>query len=96
MVHKGCSSHSECNVSSIDEKKRAVTQGFPGGSDSKESACNVRDLSSIPGLGRYPGRGHDNPLQYSCLESLMDRAAWQAIVPGGSKELDTTERLSTA
>ena len=41
----------------------------PGGSDSKESACNAGDLGSIPGLGRSPGGGHDNPLQYSCLEN---------------------------
>ena len=46
--------------------------GFPGGSDSKESACNVRDLSSIPGLGRSPGEGKGQPLQYSGLENPMD------------------------
>ena len=49
--------------------------GFPGGSDGKESACNVGDLGSIPGLERSPGRGHGNPLQYSCLENLMERGA---------------------
>ena len=43
--------------------------GCPGGSDSKESTCNVGDLSSIPGLGRSPGGGHGNPLQPSCLEN---------------------------
>ena len=43
--------------------------GFPGGSDSKESACSVGDLGSIPGLGRSPGGGYGNPLQYSCLEN---------------------------
>ena len=42
--------------------------GFPGGSVSEESACNAGDLGSIPGLGRNPGGGHGNPLQYSCLE----------------------------
>ena len=47
--------------------------GFPGGSDGKESACNVGDLGSIPGLGRSPGGEHGNPLQYSCLENPMDR-----------------------
>ena len=52
--------------------------GFPGSSTGKESTCNVRDLGSIPGLGRSPGGGHGNPLQYSCLENLMDREAWQA------------------
>ena len=44
--------------------------GFPGDSNGKESACNVGDLSSIPGLGRSPGGAHGDPLQYSCLESL--------------------------
>ena len=60
---------------------------MPGGSDGKESACNVRDLGSIPGLGRSPGEGHGNPLQYSCLENPMDRGAWWATVPGVAKSL---------
>ena len=47
--------------------------GFPGGSVGKESAYNAGDLGSIPGLGRSPGGGHSNPLQYSCLEDPMDR-----------------------
>ena len=47
--------------------------GFPGSSDGKESACNAGDLGSIPGLGRSPGGGHGNPLQYYCLENPMDR-----------------------
>ena len=58
---------------------------FPGGSDSKESVCNVRELSSIPGLARYPGERNGNPLQYSCLEKSMDREAWRAIVHGVTK-----------
>ena len=49
--------------------------GFPGGSDDKEFACNVRDLGSIPGLGRPPEEGQEYPLQYSCLENPMDREA---------------------
>ena len=53
---------------------------FPGGSAGKESACNAGDLGSIPGLGRSPGAGNDNPLQYSCLENPMHRGAWWAIV----------------
>ena len=56
--------------------------GFPGGLDGKESACSVGDLGSIPRLGRSPGGGHGNSLQYSCLENPMDRRAWQAIVHG--------------
>ena len=59
--------------------------GFPGGSAGKESALNVGDLGSIPGLGRSPGEGNGNPLQYYCLENPMDRGAWQAIVHGVAK-----------
>ena len=53
---------------------------FPGGSDGKESTCNAGDLGSVPGLGRSPGEGHGNPLQYSCLENPMDRGACRAAV----------------
>ena len=52
-----------------DKLPTSVLLGFPGGSDSKESAYNAGDPGSIPGLGRAPGGGHGNPLQYSCLES---------------------------
>ena len=58
---------------------------FLGGSDGKESACNVGDLDSILGLGRSPGGGHGNPLQYSCLENPMDRGAGWATVQGVAK-----------
>ena len=64
---------------------------FPGGSDGKESACNVGDLGSIPGLGRSPGGGHGNPLQCACLENPLDREAWWAVCsPWSCKELDST------
>ena len=63
-----------------DRLPTSLFLGFPGGSDGKESACNAGDLGSIPGLGRSPGIGHGNPLQYSCLESSMDRGAWWATV----------------
>ena len=53
---------------------------FPGGSDGKESACNVGDLGSIPGLGRSPGGGHSNPPQYSCLENPKDRGGCQTTM----------------
>ena len=56
--------------------------GFPCGSAGKESTCNVGDLGSIPGLGRSPGDGNGNPLQYSCLENPMDRGTWRATVHG--------------
>ena len=59
--------------------------GFPGGSDGKESACNVGDLVSLPGLGRSPGGGPGSPLQCSCLENSMDRGAWRATVHGVAK-----------
>ena len=51
-------------------------EDFPSGSDSKVSVYNAGDLGSIPGLGRCPGEGNGNPLQYSCLENPMDRGAW--------------------
>ena len=62
-----------------------VYWGFPDGSDGKEPACNEGDQGSIPGLGRSPGGGHGDPLQYSCLENPMDRGAWQATVSGVAK-----------
>ena len=63
--------------------------GFPCGSAGKETACNVGDLGSIPGLGRSPGEGKGYPLQYSSLENSMDCNS-----PWGHKQSDTTERLS--
>ena len=66
--------------------------GFPGGSDSKVSTCNVGDLSLIPGLGRSPGEGNGNPLQYSRLGNSTDRGHWQATVLGVAKSPDMTEK----
>ena len=67
-----------------------LRQGFPGGSDGKESVCSVGDLGSIPRLGRSPGGGDSNPLQSSCLllfmgTTPMDRSTWQAIIHGVAK-----------
>ena len=59
-----------------------IYEGFPDGSDGKESAFNTGDQGLIPGLGRSPGDGYSNPLQYSCLENPMDRGAWRATVHG--------------
>ena len=59
--------------------------GFSDVSGGKESACNAGDPGSIPGLGRSPGEGNGNPLQYSCLGNPMDRGAWQATVHGVPK-----------
>ena len=62
---------------------------IPGGSDGKESVCNVRDPGSIPGSGWSPGEGNGNSLQYSCLENSMDWGAWW-----GHKNYDMAERLT--
>ena len=60
-----------------------MDESFPGGASGKEHACQCRRYKrcgSIPGLGRSPGEGHGNPLQYSCLENPMDRRGWWAMV----------------
>ena len=92
-----CASHPHHPAGSPGTTKKwwgpKTSKGFPGGSDGKESACNAGDLNSIPGLGRSPGGGHGNPLQYSCLEKPMDRGTWQATVHGVAKESDVMERL---
>ena len=68
--------------------------GFPGGSDSKESACKAGDPGSIPGSGRSPGVENSTLLYYSCLENSMDRGAWQSAVHEvGHKELNVTNQL---
>ena len=66
---------------------------FPDGSDGKESTCSVGDPGSIPGSGRSPGEGNDNPLQCSCLENPMNRGSLVGYSPWGHKESDTTEWL---
>ena len=68
--------------------------GFPSGSIGKESTCNVGDLDLIPGLERYSGGGHGNPLQYSCLENPHGQRSLVNYRPWGHKELDMTEQLS--
>ena len=62
-----------------------LTEGFPGGSYGKESACIAEDSSSIPESGRSPGEGNGYPLQYFCLENSMDRRTWWSIVNGAAK-----------
>ena len=75
-------------------KKKVHLGGFPGSSAGKESAYNSGDPSSIPGLGRSPGGGNGNALQYSCLENPDGQRSLTGYSPWGCKELDTTERLS--
>ena len=75
-----------------------MVRGFPGGKVVKVPSANAgdaRDMGSISGLGRSPGVGNSNPLQYSCLENPMDRGTWRATAQCSGKESDTTERDST-
>ena len=73
-----------------------INMDFPFGLVGKESACNARDLGSIPGLGRPHGGGHGNPFQYSCLENPQGQRNLTGYSPWGRKELDTTEQLSSS
>ena len=72
-------------MSELLKEMMVVYKGFPGGSDSKKSACNVGDLGSISRLGRSPGDGIGYSLQYSGLENSTDRGAWQTTVHGVAK-----------
>ena len=74
----------------MDRLPTPVFLGLPGGSDGKESTCNVGDLGLIPGMGRSPEGGQGNPLLYSCLENPKDRGAWRATVHGDTTS--ATER----
>ena len=62
-----------------------IRPGFPGGTDGKESVCNVGDLGSIPGFGGFPGEGKSYPLQCSCLENPRDGGAWWAASLGSHR-----------
>ena len=77
--HAGTTTSSDSGT--LNSHKRTPPQkkeclGFPGGSEVKASACTAGDPGSIPGLGRSPGEGNDNPLQCSCQENPMDGGAW--------------------
>ena len=65
--------------------------GFPGGSDGEETACNAGNLGSIPGSGRYPGEGHGNPLQYSCLENPHGQRSLAGCSPWDRTKSDMAE-----
>ena len=62
-----------------------ILMAFPRGSDGKESTCNAGDPGLISGMGRSPGERNGKPLQYSCLESSMDRGVWWVIVYEAAK-----------
>ena len=86
------------NTNLQNYRKHKVHLGFPGGASGKEQAANAGDIRhscSIPGWGRSSGGGHGNPLQYSCLESPMDRDIWQATVHGVPKNWTLLKWLST-
>ena len=70
-----------CVIGTLIKHVLGMKRAFPGGSDGKESACNVGDPNSIPQLGE----GNGNLLQYFCLENSMDKGAWQATVHGVTK-----------
>ena len=83
--HYSSSPHLHWSPPSAIKLALVLTEGFPGGAEVKASACNVGDLASIPGLGRSPGEGNGNTLQYSCLENPMDGGAWWAPVHGSQR-----------
>ena len=73
------------HILSVLTKKKGKHEGFPGGSDGKESDCSAADLGSIPGLGGSPGGRNGNPPHCSCLEDPMDRGAWWATLLGSQR-----------
>ena len=77
-------------ILSQDIKEFSKVLRLPRWLRGKESTCHVGDMDSVPGLGKCPGDGHGNPLQYSWLRNPMDRGAWQATVHMVLKESDTT------
>ena len=74
-------------VHTFPQFRECGLNGFPGGSGGKESASSAGDTGSIPGFGRFPGEGHGNPLQYSCLKNPMDKKSLAGYSPQGCKEL---------
>ena len=86
----------DCNVLLLPSSINELSKIFPGGSDGKESTCNAGQPSSIPGLGRSPGGGHGNPLQYPCLENPHGQRRLVGYSPWGCRKLAITEWQSTA
>ena len=68
--------------------------GFPGGSEIRDPPASTGDMGSVSGLGRFPGEGNGNTLQYSCLRNPMDRGAWPATTCGVAKESSTVSQLN--
>ena len=88
LQYSGLENSMDCIVYRVTKSRTRLSDfhfHFSQVAQTKESACNVGDLGSVPGLGRSPAGGHGNPLQYSCLENPMDRGAWQATVHGITK-----------
>ena len=79
-----------CNRPFFLFEASTLWSGFSGGSVVKNLPVNAEDMCSISGLGRSPGEGNGNPLQYSCLGNPMDRGAWQALGHGVTKESEMT------
>ena len=85
--------------SKVNQSYVYIYPGFPGSSVGKESACkagDTGDMGLIPRLGRFPGRGHGNPFQYSCLVNPRDRGAWWAAVYGVVQNQTQLNRLSSS
>ena len=93
MIQKGWSQDHWASLES--ELYLCCLQGFPGGSDGKESACNAGDPGLIPGLGGSPGEEKGNSFQYSCLYDSINKGAWQATLHGVTKSWTLTFSLST-
>jgi len=75
--------------------KILASQGVQVVKNLSANAGDIRDASSVPGLGRSPGEGHGNPLQYSCLENPTDRGAWQATVHRVTKSQTRLNQLKS-
>ena len=75
---------------SLESKQLLVENSLPRWLSGKEFACNAGDVGSVPGLGKSPREGYDNPLQYSDLGNPLDRGAWRTAVHGDAKESDMT------
>ena len=84
-----------CKLLCMKQTMRIYWTGFPSGSAGKESACNAGNLGLIPELGRSPGGGRGNPLQYSCLENSMDTGAWWDTVDGITESNTVTKHSPT-